>query len=181
MNSQERKLIQSCIKGKQTAQTQLYDQYAPRLFGICMRYANNKEDAEDILQQGFFKIFRDLNQFDFKSHVFTWMRTVMVNTALMHLRKQGGLNFSILGLERLNIEEAPKVVAQLEAEAILQCIRKLPNGFRTIFNLYVIEDFSHKEIAQLLNISEGTSRSQYARARKALQHIMIRDFGSVKL
>ena len=181
MINQEKQLVKACIKGKSKAQTRLYALYHRRLFGVCLRYASSNEVAEDILQEGFCKIFRDLHQFKFQGSLYGWMRKVVVTTALMHIRKSGKITFTSMELPPKNYSEAPHILKQLEAEAILKMIQKLPQGFRTIFNLYAIEDFSHKEIADLLDISESTSRSQYTRARKALQHLIIKEQDSIKV
>lgn len=171
----EEKLIRSSIQGDRRAQSKLYDLFHRRLFGVCLRYAATRVEAEDILLDGFCKIFSALDQFRGQSALYTWMRKIMVNTALMHLRKKKVLNFSMLEISEADSVADPVVIEKLAAEDIYRTLQKLPRGFRIVFNLYVIEGFSHREIARELNISESTSRSQYARARKAFQHLLVRD------
>ena len=169
MSKKEQQQIQACLNGNRKAQSFFYDTYSPKLYPICLRYTENTADAEAILLEGFLKIFQHLHQFEGKGSLLNWMKKVMVNTALMHIRKRKALNFALLEFGKAEIAIAPEVLDQLAVEDLLAVIQKLPFGFRTIFNLYAIEGFSHKEIASELNISENTSRSQYARAKKALR------------
>ena len=170
----EKKLIQACIANQRTAQREFYEKFKSKMFGICLRYARNREEAEDILLDGFFRIFRDLPQFKFQGSLEGWMRKVMVNTALMQLRKKQLLVFQPIDQESLinDIGIEPIALQNIQAQAILKLIQQLPIGYQTIFNLYGIEGFSHKEIAEKLEISESTSRSQYTRARRLLQQLL---------
>lgn len=173
MTTTEEQLVRACLNGQRDAQQVLYGKYTTKMFGICLRYAKNREDAEDMLLDGFMKVFRDLGQFQFKGSLEGWIRKVMVNTALMHLRKKLRFDFQTtrneLVIEQVAVE--PDTWQNIRVEAIIQLIQQLPIGYQTIFNLYAIEGFSHKEIGERLDIKESTSRSQYTRARRALQQL----------
>lgn len=170
-------MVLDCLAGQSNAQQELYNRYKSKMFGICLRYARNKEEAEDILLDGFMKVFRDLRQFQFKGSLEGWIRKVMVNTALMLLRKKQSFKFQHIDneliIDRLEVE--PSVLQQMRVEAIIHLIQQLPMGYQTIFNLYAIEGFSHKEIGEQLGIKESTSRSQYTRARRMLQELMLEE------
>lgn len=165
------KLIHQCLKGDRQAQRELYNTYASRLLGVCMRYAHNKAEAEDFLQEGFVKIFNQLKDLREPAQLEGWMQRIMVTTALMHLRKQKPVLTDAQGLEGQPSEpfEDEAITATLSLEELLRLIQKLPPGFRAVFNLYGIEGYSQKEISDELNISIGTVKSQYARARQCLQ------------
>ena len=168
-------VIDAAAGGDRRAQTELYDRYHGRLFGICLRYAGSRTEAEDFLLEVFQRIFAGLGRFRKESSLFTWMRSIAMNTILMQLRKRKTWNFTILELQETDRVADPSVFSNLAAEEIFRAMQKLPRGFRVVFNLYAVEGFSHAEIARELGISEGTSRSQYARARKVLQRLLIRD------
>ena len=173
MKTSDSKLIEGCMKGDRQAQNQLYKKYKAILFGICLRYANSKEEAEDILQEGFIKIFTDLYQYKPIGPLGGWMRKVVVNVALQHIRKNK--KFRIFeNHEHIVATYEPdlKIFKNNREEAILKIVQQLPDGYRIIFNLYVIEEFSHKEIAEKLDISVSTSKSQYSRARAALRTML---------
>jgi DNA-directed RNA polymerase specialized sigma24 family protein len=138
------RLIKDCLKGNPSAQKQLYDHFAPLMLSVCYRYTKSIEDAEDVLQEGFIKVFFKLSQYQTKGELGGWIRRIMATTAINFLRKK-------------NL-----------AKEIADLIRQLPLGYQTIFNLYAVEGYSHTEIAEMLGINEGTSRSQYARARAQL-------------
>ncbi len=173
MNTSDSELIKGCMKGDRKAQNQLYQKYKANLFGVCLRYSNSRVEAEDMLQEGFIKIFSDLYQYKPIGPLGGWMRRVVINVALQHIRKNK--KFRIF-------ENHEQVVAAYEPdleifknnreEAILKMVQKLPDGYRIIFNLFVIEEFSHREIAEKLGISVSTSKSQYSRARAALRSML---------
>lgn len=163
------KTIQQAKKGQRAAQRALYEQYKVALFGICLRYARDQSEANDILQEGFIKIFRDLKQFK-EGSLLAWMRKVMVNAALQYLRKWKK------DWQHLNsgdftevLEAAEQTFAQLGLEELTLLIQRLPDGYRMVFNLYVIEGYSHKEISTLLGVSVSTSKSQLHKAKAALR------------
>ena len=172
MTAKEKTLIQACIKKDEQAQTELYEQYKAKMYAVCLRYARTKEEAEDFLVEGFFKVFKDLHQFNYQSPLVFWIKKVIVNTALMSLRKKRVITFPTTDLIDNELQQVPEIWQQLAAETILQAIQSLPAGYQTIFNLYAIEGYSHKEIGEQLGIAESTSRSQYTRAKKALQQLL---------
>lgn len=165
----EDQIINGCVVGDRTAQQTLYSRYSPKMFAICLRYAKDYHSAEDILQEGFIKVFRYISNFRREGSFEGWMRRIFVNTAIEHLRKAVSL-YSIV-----DDEDKPMDIVDessfddLDYQDLLGMVQSLSPGYRTVFNLYVVEGYSHKEIAKLLNISEGTSKSQLARARTILQ------------
>lgn len=167
MNSDE--LIAACIKGDRKAQRELYNLYAARLMAISLRYAKSTLEAEDIHQESFIKIFRSLAKLRDYTNLGAWMKRILINTAINHQRGKLYL-FPMVDIEYVHQEYNESVaLSEFRHEELLGMIRDLPAGCRMIFNLYAIEGFSHKEIAGKLNISEGTSKSQYARAKFLLQ------------
>jgi len=165
----EHLLIKRCLKGNSHAQKTLYERHQSRLFGLCLRYASNEEEALDFLQEGFIKIFRDLKSFRADGPLEAWMCRIVVNTAISNLRKTKWQKEENFDWNRLPVDEPEQQLDQLDAASLIQLIQQLPKGFRTVFNLYAIEGYSHKEIGEILEIAESTSRSQYQRARKLLQ------------
>ena len=163
------KLVADCVKLKPDAQKQLYEHFAPAMLGVCFRYTKSINDAEDVLQEGFVKVFKYLHQYKYEGEVGAWIRKIMVNTALNYLKKnrkyQYDLSFNEMSLHPVSVDD-PSVT--LQAKELANLVRQLPIGFQTIFNLHAIEGYTHVEIADLLGITDGTSRSQYARARGLL-------------
>lgn len=162
-------LIKSCLKGKAVAQKQLYNEFAPAMLGVCYRYTKSLHDAEDVLQEGFIKVFRFLHQYKGDGEFGAWVRRIMVTTALNYL-KRNQLYQQELVFEKTEMilvaREDPQVL--LQAKELAEMIRQLPTGYQTIFNLHAVEGYTHVEIGQMLGISENTSRSQYMRARHLL-------------
>ncbi len=162
-------LVKDCLKQKPAAQRQLYELLAPTMLGVCYRYTKSVKDAEDVLQEGFVKVFRHLKQYKGKGELGAWVRRIMVTTALNYLKRnkkyQMEMSFEQLSLHPVTIDN-PALI--LQAKELSDLIRQLPTGFQTIFNLYAVEGFTHVEIGEMLGISEGTSKSQYARARYLL-------------
>lgn len=162
-------LIKNCLKGKAAAQKQLYDMHASAMLGVCYRYTKSMQDAEDVMQNGFVRVFKFLYQYNEEGELGAWIRRIMVNTALNYLKKskkyQHDLLFDTTELHIIT-NDNPEVL--LNAKELAELIRQLPTGYQTIFNLYAVEGFSHAEIGQMLGISENTSRSQYMRARHLL-------------
>ena len=163
------KLVRDTLKLKPEAQRQLYEHFAQQMLGVCFRYTKSISDAEDILQEGFVKVFKHLHQYNFEGEFGAWIRKIMVNTALNYLKKNKryryDLSFEELVLHPVSADD-PEV--KLQAKELTELIRQLPTGFQTIFNLHAVEGYSHVEIAAMLGITDGTSRSQYARARALL-------------
>ncbi len=165
-------LLQACIEGKAHAQEALYTHFSQKMFGICLRYASDYHSAEDILQEGFVKVFKNLDRFRGDGSFEGWLKRIFVNTSIEFYRK---------AVTKRNIVELDSVFDQgheslaldnLAAKDLLNIIQKLPNGYRTVFNLYGIEGYTHKEIASMLGISEGTSKSQLARARESIKKMI---------
>lgn len=171
----EEQLIQGCIKNKRGAQKQLFDKYASVLLGVCMRYARNRDEAEDILQDGFVKIFMRIKQYTGKGSFEGWMKRVMVNTALSFYRQnlKHYYHQDIDEVSELKFDEASMEESEFSEEEIMEIIKNLPDGFRIVFNLYAIEGYKHREIAELLGIDVNTSKSQYSRAKKMIQNRLL--------
>lgn len=177
MKWSEEQLVECCLKKDALAQKQLFDYYAKRMMGVCLRYANSTDEAQDVLQLGFIKIFEKLETFSGGGSLEGWIRKIIVNTALDNIRKNKKISETI-GLEKIdfqleNYEE--NGFDKLNAQDLLTIIQKMPTGFRTVFNMYAIEGYSHKEIAEALNISINTSKSQYSRARQQLQELLLKE------
>ncbi len=162
-------LVKDAIKQKPGSQQKLYETFAPAMLGVCFRYTKSIADAEDVLQEGFIKVFKNLHQYKYEGEPGAWIRKIIVNTALNFLktnsRYQYDLSFSQTPMHPVSADDP---LIQLQAKELSELIRQLPTGFQTIFNLHAVEGYSHVEIATMLGISDGTSRSQYARARALL-------------
>lgn len=154
------------------AQTEVYQLYSDKLFGICLKYSRSYEDAEDILQDSFLKIFKKIHLFENKGSFEGWLKRITINTALEHYRKsktsQSKIEFITEEEEELQIDEM-----DFSVDVLLKSIQQLPDKYRLVFNLYVLDEYSHKEISELLNISEGTSKSNLSRARSLLKKNLI--------
>jgi len=165
----EEQLIRQCRKNNAAAQEKLYRQYASRMLALCRRYVSDRDQAEEIMILGFTKVFRKLDQFEFKGSFEGWIRRIMVNESLTFIRKNKNMYLEV-DIEQANREpDYARLDDHLQAADLLKLIDQLPTGYRTVFNLYVIEGYSHKEIADRLKISENTSKSQLSRARTLLQ------------
>jgi RNA polymerase sigma-70 factor (ECF subfamily) len=165
----DQKLIRDCLKGKSAAQRELYELFAKNMLGVCYRYTRSIKDAEDVLQEGFVKVFHHLDQYKSEGELGAWIRRIMVNTALNFLKRnrryQQEMYFTEEYLHPVT-DDDPAI--RLQAKELADLIRQLPQGYQVIFNLHAVEGYSHVEIGGLLGISDGTSRSQYARARNLL-------------
>jgi RNA polymerase sigma factor (sigma-70 family) len=168
-NIPESDLIRACIAGNRAMQEELYRRFAPKMYAVCMRYANNADDAQDLLQEGFIKVYRNLEKFRAEGSFEGWVRRVFVNTSIEHFRRKNTL-YSITEKEENVIEDSDiTALDNLAEKDIIALVQELSPGYRTVFNMYVIEGYSHKEIGKILGISEGTSKSQLARAKAILQ------------
>lgn len=168
----EEQLVKACQKADPKAQKRVYEKYAPKMLAICNRYLADEMEAEDVMIEGFMKVFDKINTFKLEGSFEGWIKRIMVNEALMTLRSKKKEGFSV-GYEQIEYEQEPQTTdTQLEAAELMTIISKLPTGFRTVFNLYAIEGYSHADIAKELNISEGTSKSQLSRARVILQQMV---------
>ncbi|MEO1712347.1 MAG: RNA polymerase sigma factor [Bacteroidota bacterium] len=164
-------IIERILSGDQKAMQTLYQRHERVWFRLCLRYARNRSDAQDILQEGLIQIFRDLHQFDDDRGAFSnWSNRVLVNAALRYLRKYQWQNsFDDLEIIRQEPVLNESAIDQLSAHELTQLIQQLPTGYRVVFNMYVMEGYNHREIAETLNISEGTSKSQLHKAKKLLR------------
>ncbi|MBK7957053.1 MAG: sigma-70 family RNA polymerase sigma factor [Bacteroidetes bacterium] len=169
MNFEENDLIQKCIQGDRLAQKALYEKFSRKMYYICLRYTTFEEEAEDILQDGFVKVFKSIQSFEGKGSFEGWIRRIVVNTAIEYYRKKSN-HASLSELEDSEFTGFEEhTIESFSEKEILKLIQELPVGYRTVFNLYAIEGYSHKEIGEMLQISDGTSKSQLARARAILQ------------
>ena len=168
-------LISGCLQNEPAAQRELYNRFSSKMLSVCYRFAQSREDAEDMLQEGFIKIFTQIHTFENKGTFEGWVRRIIVHTCINFLKKYKKFN------ENVDIAYANTVQAKeetmpslMQAKQVIECIRLLPIGYRTVLNLYAIEGYSHKEIASMLDIEESTSRSQYTRSRNMLETILIK-------
>ncbi len=178
----DKELAKACASGNRDAQEELYNKYASKMFALCLRYAREHTEAEDFLHEGFIKVFSTIHQWKGKGSLESWMRRVFINVILEKLRANKHNVYSFSSYQtasafddeeestELNVPAPdPDIISQLSEKEIIQLIQRLPDGYRTVFNLYVIEGFSHKEIAEMLGISEGTAKSQLSRAKSLLR------------
>ena len=171
----EQTILVGCINNDPSAQRELYNRYSPKMLSVCYRFGNSREDAEDMLQEGFIKIFTQIHTFQNKGAFEGWIRRIIVHTCINFLKKNK--KFS----NRIDLDQADYLEVKeetmpsvMQARQIIECIRQLPLGYRTVLNLYAMEGYSHKEIADMLDIEESTSRSQYTRAKVMLEGILIK-------
>jgi RNA polymerase sigma-70 factor (ECF subfamily) len=170
----DKNIIEGCIAGKRSAQHQLYNKYSPGMLGVCLRYCRTLEDAEDVLQDGFIKVFKSIKSYRGEGTLGSWIKRIMINTALSQVKKNLNFTFEKAGLTEIN-EPQDQTEEEIEfhpvsPEVLIKFIQEMPAGYRTVLNLYVFEEYSHKEIAGLLNISENTSKTQLFKARKFLRN-----------
>ena len=174
--AQIKTLIKGCVKGDRKCQEQFYGHFYGKMMAVCYRYSNDPEDAKDLLHDGFIKVFKSLSKYNYKGSLEGWVRRIMVNTAIDFYRKQKN-TFKIseqdVGDVPFQIEDdSPDVYAEMGERDMLKAVQKLSPAYRTVFNMYVIEGYSHKEIADQLDISEGTSKSNLAKAKMNLKKII---------
>ncbi len=168
----DEQLVKACQKADPKAQKRVYEKYAPKMLAICKRYLADELEAEDVMIEGFMKVFNKIDSFKLEGSFEGWIKRIMVNEALMLLRSKKKEGFSV-DLDSAHYEIEPHFTPNsLEADELIKIIAGLPTGFRTVFNLYAIEGYSHAEIAKELNITEGTSKSQLSRARVILQNLV---------
>ncbi|MCG8697852.1 MAG: RNA polymerase sigma factor [Bacteroidales bacterium] len=169
MDEKLKHIIIGCQKNKRQAQKALYDSYSERLFGVCLRYSSNTEEAEDVLHDSFIKILNKIEQYQFKGSFEGWMRRITVNTALERYRGQYKVINIQDSVKEFHEESYEDVLEQLTAGELINLVQELSPKYKVVFNLYAIEGYSHQEIAKKLDISEGTSKSNLSRARGILQ------------
>ena len=166
----EELMLQGCLDNLSTAQEALYNRFGPRMLGVCYRYARNREDAEDMLQEGFIKVYSQIHQYKGSGALEGWIRKIVVHTCINSLKKNKKFSDSVDLIHASSIHISENTIpSMLQAKQVVECIRLLPIGYRTVLNLYAIEGFKHREIADMLGINEGTSKSQLSHARKILQ------------
>jgi RNA polymerase sigma-70 factor (ECF subfamily) len=167
----ENRLIENCIGGDRKSQRELYDMYSSKMFAVCLRYARNQMDAEDILQEGFVKLYNNLHRFRGEGSFDGWVRRIFVNTAIEHIRKK---NLSAIASEVMeHIHDTDKsALDSLYEKDLIKRTTTLSDGYRTVFTMYAVDGYSHKEIAQELGITESTSKSQFSRAKALLRSML---------
>ena len=169
----EAEILEGCRKNKRQYQEILYRKYARKMYGICLSYAGDRDMAQDILQDAFIKIFNKIKDFNKEGSLEGWISRIVSNTAIDHLRKRTREHNYITDKEEVKEDfYEPDVIENMKAQDVLSLVAKLPDGARIIFNLYALEGYTHKEIAEKLNIAEGTSKSQFSRARKMLMSLI---------
>lgn len=173
----EEQLVKKCLEKDALAQKQLFEHYSRRMMGVCLRYSQDGDEAQDVLQMGFIKVFEKLDMYNFKGSLEGWIRKIIVNTALDNIRRNkkflNDVEMDKVDYQLHNHNE--NAIDSLSAQDLLKVIQEMPPGFRTVFNMFAIEGYSHKEIAEELNISVNTSKSQYSRARAHLQKTLIEE------
>ena len=177
MKMDEEQLVKKCLEKDALAQKKLFEFYSRRMMGVCLRYAQDGEEAQDVLQMGFIKVFEKLHMYNFKGSLEGWIRKIIVNTALDTIRKNKKF-MNDIEMDKVDYQlqnHSENAIDTMSANDLLKIIQEMPTGFRTVFNMFAIEGYSHKEIAEQLNISVNTSKSQYSRARAYLQKIIIEE------
>lgn len=171
----EEQMLAGSIKNNAAAQEALYNRFSPRMLGVCYRFAKNREDAEDMLQDGFIKVFTQLHQYRNEGALEGWIRRIVVHTCINILKKNKKFadSVDIIHANSIHVKE-DMIPSIMQAKQVVECIRMLPLGYRTVLNLYAIEGYSHKEIAGMLEIEESTSRSQYTRAKAMLEDVLVK-------
>jgi RNA polymerase sigma-70 factor (ECF subfamily) len=171
----EENIIAGCLHNDPSAQRELYNRYSPKMLSVCYRFGQSREDAEDMLQEGFIKVFTQIHTFQNKGAFEGWIRRIIVHTCINFLKKYKKFTDSVdldhAGFISIKEETVPSI---MQAKQVVECIRLLPIGYRTVLNLYAIEGFSHREISVMLDIEESTSRSQYTRAKGMLENMLIK-------
>ncbi|MBT8232942.1 MAG: sigma-70 family RNA polymerase sigma factor [Saprospiraceae bacterium] len=167
----EANIIQRCKQQDPLAQKALYDKFSPVLYGICLRYLKNTTEAEDVLIESFYKIFNKINQFKSQGSFEGWMKRIVINESLMKIRKKNNLSLHVEIEKAYYVNEKSRVISDINYKELLQLLEDLPTGYRTIFNLYVIEGYKHREIAEKLGISINTSKSQLILAKKKMRDL----------
>jgi RNA polymerase sigma factor (sigma-70 family) len=171
----EQAIIAGCLENDAAAQRELYNQYSPKMLSICYRFSPSREDAEDMLQEAFIKVFTHIHTFQNKGSFEGWIRRIIVHTCINFLKRNRKFN------ENIELSEADMIhvkeetlPSMMQAKQVVECIRLLPMGYRTVLILYAIEGYSHREIGEMLEIGESTSRSQYTRSKNMLENILIK-------
>lgn len=167
-------IIEGCMNNNPAAQRELYNRYSPKMLSVCYRFALSREDAEDMLQEGFIKVFSQIHTFRNKGAFEGWIRRIIVHTCINVLKRNKKFNDNVEMEYAMQASVREAIPSILQAKQVVECIRLLPVGYRTVLNLYAIEGYSHREIADMMDIEESTSRSQYTRAKTMLELILIK-------
>ncbi len=182
-----REIVEGCIANNRKCQEQLFKLFYGKMLSVCIRYIPDRDSAQEVLQEGFIKVFDKIGAFDHKGSLEGWIRRIVVNTAIDHIRKSKKDPFRTdqdddfkLGASDPMVEMEELQLLELKAELAMEAIQQLSPAYRTVFSLYVLEDYSHKEIAEKLGISEGTSKSNLAKAKMNLQRILIEKYSYVE-
>ena len=165
----EAEVVRGCLNNDRYHQKLLYEQYYGSMMAVCMRYTSDREEARDVLHEGFIKIFKNLNRYQEGTNLGAWIRRIMVNTSIDHYRRQAKQPTVVEINQAIHKADVQDVVASMGAEEILGYVQELSPAYRTVFSLYVVEGYSHREVGELLGISEGTSKSNLAKARAKLK------------
>jgi len=168
----EKELVRGCVQEKRSCQEKLYQQYYKKMFAVCMRYGKNRDQALDMLQEGFIKVYNNINSFNHTGSLEGWIRRIMVNSAINLIRKEKPTVDINDVYEDSNVVNNETVLDKMSVDEIMKLIQKLPTGYKTVFNLFAIEGYSHKEIAEMLDIQESTSRTQFLKAKTALRKML---------
>ena len=171
-DSREAQIIRGCLNEERWAQRTLYETYYGKMMGVCLRYANNSEDARDILNEGFIKVFRYLDRYQVGTSLESWIRRILINTAIDFYRKAMRHRTEDLEYAKHTPSQDEDVISHHSAQDIMAAVQQLPPAYRAVFNLYAIEGYSHKEIGEALGISESTSRSNLVKARTKLKALL---------
>jgi len=173
IKEKEQEFIKACIREEEWAQKQLYEQFYSSMYPVCLRYAVDEDEALDILHEGFIKIFRHISKYTIGTSLKAWIRRIMVNTSIDYYRKKARRRTEDIDNARKVSNRDPDVVSEMSAQEIIESLQQLSPAYRAVFNLYVIDGYSHREISEQLNITESTSRSNLVKARTKLKNLLI--------
>jgi len=171
------RLVKSCVNGDRISQKELFQTFYGKMLGVCMRYTGNKTEAQDVVHDAFIKVFLSLSKFENKGSLEGWIRRIMVNSAIDHVRKKremflSGDESKIEALEDdVNEQFEIEIYTKIKADLVMKCVQQLSPAYRTVFNMYIVENYSHQEIAEILNISVGASKSNLAKAKMRVQEL----------
>ncbi|MFI5221242.1 MAG: RNA polymerase sigma factor [Bacteroidia bacterium] len=172
----EREIIDGCLAGKAICQRQLYDRFASKMLGVCMRYAKDRAEAEDMLQEGFIKVFKNLGSFRNDGSFEGWVRRIMVFTAINMFKARTREFRESLDDQNVEGKFDAQIIEKIAVKEIIALVQQMPEGYRVVFNMYAMEGFTHREIGEILGIAEGTSKSQYSRAKSFMQQLLLKHY-----
>jgi RNA polymerase sigma-70 factor (ECF subfamily) len=172
----ESDIIKGCLRGDRACQKALYEHFVAKMLGVCMRYAKDRAEAEDMVQEGFLKVFQGISKFKFEGSFEGWVRRIMVFNAINYYKHRCRKFQEDLDRENFDVPFHDDILEKISAKEIIALIQHMPEGYRLVFNLYAIDGFTHKEIAEKLNIAIGTSKSQYSRAKQCMQGLLAKHY-----